>query len=96
MARKGVHTELQLYLREINGIQLLTAQEEKDLGWLIVNDSCPEAKDRMIKSNLRLVIAISKNLPYRNVYKVAGNKSYCRCDHEHHLLDSELWLDIIQ
>ena len=49
MARKGVHTELQLYLREINGIQLLTAQEEKDLGWLIVNDSCPEAKDRMIK-----------------------------------------------
>ncbi|MAC76183.1 MAG: hypothetical protein CMJ22_11500, partial [Phycisphaerae bacterium] len=36
MARNAVHTELQLYLREINGINLLSAQEEKDLGWLIV------------------------------------------------------------
>ena len=67
MARKGVYTELQLYLREISGLQLLTAQEEKDLGWLIVNDSCPEAKDRMIKSNLRLVIAISKNYANRGL-----------------------------
>ena len=67
MARKGVYTELQLYLREINGLQLLTAQEEKDLGWLIVNDCCPEAKDRMIKSNLRLVIAISKNYANRGL-----------------------------
>ena len=65
MARNAVHTELQLYLREINGINLLSAQEEKDLGWLIVNDSCPEAKDRMIKANLRLVIAISKNYSNR-------------------------------
>jgi RNA polymerase primary sigma factor len=56
-----------LYLREINGIDLLSAQEEKDLGWLIVNDSCPEAKDRMIKANLRLVIAISKNYSNRGL-----------------------------
>jgi RNA polymerase primary sigma factor len=54
-------------LREINGINLLSAQEEKDLGWLIVNDSCPEAKDRMIKANLRLVIAISKNYSNRGL-----------------------------
>ena len=67
MARNAVHTELQLYLREINGINLLSAQEEKDLGWLIVNDSCPEAKDRMIKANLRLVIAISKNYSNRGL-----------------------------
>ena len=67
MARNAVHTELQLYLREINGIDLLSAQEEKDLGWLIVNDSCPEAKDRMIKANLRLVIAISKNYSNRGL-----------------------------
>ncbi|MHC4247031.1 MAG: sigma-70 family RNA polymerase sigma factor, partial [Planctomycetota bacterium] len=56
-----------MYLREINGIDLLSAQEEKDLGWLIVNDSCPEAKDRMIKANLRLVIAISKNYSNRGL-----------------------------
>ncbi|MAB71780.1 MAG: RNA polymerase subunit sigma [Planctomycetaceae bacterium] len=56
-----------MYLREINGINLLSAQEEKDLGWLIVNDSCPEAKDRMIKANLRLVIAISKNYSNRGL-----------------------------
>ena len=67
MARNAVHTELQLYLREINGIDLLSAQEEKDLGWLIVNDSCPEAKDRMIKAHLRLVIAISKNYSNRGL-----------------------------
>ena len=61
MARSAVQTELQLYLREINEVDLLTAEQEKELGWLIVNDSCPEAKETMIKANLRLVIAIGKN-----------------------------------
>lgn len=61
MARSAVQTELQLYLREISGVALLTADEEKQLGWRIVNDSCPAAKEHMIKANLRLVIAIGKN-----------------------------------
>lgn len=67
MARSAVQTELQLYLREINEIPLLTPEEERFCGWRIVNDSCPEAKDRMIRSNLRLVIAIAKNYANRGL-----------------------------
>ena len=67
MARTAVQTELQLYLREINGIPLLTPEQERFCGWRIVNDSCPEAKDRMIRSNLRLVIAIAKNYANRGL-----------------------------
>lgn len=67
MARSAVQTELQLYLREINEVDLLTAEQEKELGWLIVNDSCPEAKETMIKANLRLVIAIGKNYVNRGL-----------------------------
>lgn len=67
MARPGVQSELQLYLREINEERLLTPEEEKELGWRIINDECPEAKDRMIKANLRLVISISKNYSHRGL-----------------------------
>jgi RNA polymerase primary sigma factor len=61
MARSELQTDLQLYLRQINEVPLLSAEEEKTLGWRIVNESCAAAKDRMIRANLRLVIAISKN-----------------------------------
>jgi DNA-directed RNA polymerase sigma subunit (sigma70/sigma32) len=61
MARSTVQTDLQLYLRQINEVQLLTALEERELGWRIINDMDHEAKERMIKANLRLVVSISKN-----------------------------------
>jgi len=61
MARSEVQSELQLYLREVNETALLTPEEEKTLGWRIINDGCLQSKERMIKANLRLVIAISKN-----------------------------------
>lgn len=67
MARPGVQSELQLYLREIKEERLLTPEEEKALGWRIINDECPEAKERMIKANLRLVISISKNYAHRGL-----------------------------
>lgn len=67
MAKPGVQSELQLYLREINEERLLTPAEEKELGWRIINDECPEAKERMIKANLRLVISISKNYAHRGL-----------------------------
>ena len=38
MARPGVQSELQLYLREIKEERLLTPDEEKVLGWRIIND----------------------------------------------------------
>ena len=67
MARPGVQSELQLYLREIKEERLLTPDEEKTLGWHIINDECPESKERMIKANLRLVISISKNYAHRGL-----------------------------
>ena len=67
MARPGVQNELQLYLREIKEERLLTPDEEKQLGWKIINDECQASKERMIKANLRLVISISKNYSHRGL-----------------------------
>jgi RNA polymerase primary sigma factor len=52
---------LQLYLRQINESPLLTADEEKQLGRKIINENDPEARERMVRSNLRLVVNIAKN-----------------------------------
>lgn len=60
-AAREVQSDLQLYLREINVTPLLTAEEERELGWAIINDNCPAARERMIRANLRLVVAIAKN-----------------------------------
>lgn len=62
-----VQSDLQLYLREINGTALLTAEEERTLGWAIINDNCPRARERMIRANLRLVVAIAKNYANRGL-----------------------------
>jgi len=58
---------LQLYLKEINKTPLLTAEEERELGWRIINDNCPVARERMIRANLRLVVAIAKNYANRGL-----------------------------
>ncbi|UCD76950.1 MAG: sigma-70 family RNA polymerase sigma factor [Phycisphaerales bacterium] len=67
MARSGVQSDLQLYLKQINEVDLLTAEEEKDLGWQVINDNNQDAKERMIKANLRLVVSISKNYMHRGL-----------------------------
>ncbi len=67
MARSDIQSELQLYVREISVVDLLTADKERDLGWRIINDNDAEAKDHMIRANLRLVIAIAKNYMNRGV-----------------------------
>ncbi len=66
-ASKAVQSDLQLYLREINRYPLLTAEQEKEFGWAVINDNCPHARDRMIRSNLRLVVAIAKNYSNRGL-----------------------------
>jgi len=58
---RSVQSDIQLYLKEINRTPLLTAEEERELGWKIINDNCPQARERMIRSNLRLVVSIAKN-----------------------------------
>jgi RNA polymerase primary sigma factor len=67
MGRSSLQSELHLYLRQINEVPLLTADEEKDLGWKIINDNCGSSKDRMIRANLRLVISISRNYANRGM-----------------------------
>jgi RNA polymerase sigma factor (sigma-70 family) len=61
MATSAVQSGLQLYLRQINESPLLTADEEKSLARLIINDNNPAARERMVRSNLRLVVNIAKN-----------------------------------
>ncbi len=66
-ARSGLQSDLQLYLREINRFNLLTPEEERELGWAIINDNCEVSRERMIRSNLRLVVAIAKNYQNRGL-----------------------------
>lgn len=61
MATAAVQSGLQLYLRSINESPLLTADEEKALGRRIINDNDPVARERMVRSNLRLVVNIAKH-----------------------------------
>ena len=67
MADSALQPDLQLYLKQINEVSLLTAQEEKDLGWRIINENDQPAKEQMIKANLRLVVSISKNYAHRGL-----------------------------
>lgn len=67
MGKGHLDTELQTYLRDINEVPLLTAEEEKILGWRILNDNCPEARERMIRANLRLVVALAKRYTNRGL-----------------------------
>ncbi|MGB2755241.1 MAG: sigma-70 family RNA polymerase sigma factor [Phycisphaerae bacterium] len=53
-------TGLQLYLREINQTRLLTAEQEIALARRIRKGD-HQARDEMIRSNLRLVVSIAKN-----------------------------------
>jgi RNA polymerase primary sigma factor len=61
MASTAVQSGLQLYLRSINESPLLTGDEEKALARRIINDNDPAARERMVRSNLRLVVNIAKN-----------------------------------
>ena len=67
MADSALQPDLQLYLRQINEVALLSAEEEKDLGWRVINDNDQAAKERMIKANLRLVVSISKHYAHRGL-----------------------------
>ena len=60
---EGTTDGLQLFLKGIGKVRLLSAREEVDLAKRIERGSL-DAKQRMVESNLRLVVSIAKN--YRN------------------------------
>ena len=57
--RRGQST-LRQYLEEIGETPLLTAEEEADLGWRIQRDGDEEARQQLMRANLRLVVSIAK------------------------------------
>jgi RNA polymerase primary sigma factor len=67
MAKSGLQSDLQLYLKRINSTPLLSAEEEKVLGWRIINDNDAAAREWMVNANLRLVVSIAKNYVNRGL-----------------------------
>ncbi|MCL2005481.1 MAG: sigma-70 family RNA polymerase sigma factor [Planctomycetaceae bacterium] len=65
-AMSGVQSPLETYLREITGIALLTPDEELELA-TDVWDGDMEARDLMIRSNLRLVVNIARGYTGRGL-----------------------------
>jgi len=60
---EGTTDALQLFLKDIAKVRLLTVEEEVDLAKQIERGDL-DAKQKMVESNLRLVVSIAKN--YRN------------------------------
>src|SRR5438445_2420103 len=55
----SVQSPLETYLREINETPLLSADEEKQLAYRI-EEGDSEARDHMVRANLRLVVNIAR------------------------------------
>lgn len=58
-SRDGAQSPLETYLREINETSLLSAKEELELAARIATGDV-EARDRMVRANLRLVVNIAR------------------------------------
>ena len=55
----AVQSPLETYLREINETPLLSPEEEQELAARVAQGD-PEARDRMVRANLRLVVNIAR------------------------------------
>ena len=62
-----VKSDLEIYLKQIDESPLLSADEEKLLARKIINDGCLASREHMIRSNLRLVVAIAKRYMNRGL-----------------------------
>jgi RNA polymerase primary sigma factor len=59
-AIRSEQNPFELYLREINETSLLTAQEEKQIAYRIIDQGDVEARDHLVRANLRLVVNIAR------------------------------------
>jgi RNA polymerase sigma factor (sigma-70 family) len=55
------------YLKEIDEASLLTVEQERSLGKLVVEENDPHARDQLVRSNLRLVVNIAKKYAGRGM-----------------------------
>jgi RNA polymerase primary sigma factor len=55
------------YLKEIDEASLLTVEEERSLGKLVAEENDPAARERLVRSNLRLVVNIAKKFANRHM-----------------------------
>ncbi len=55
----GVDDPVRMYLKEIGKVDLLTADEERELA-MAIEEGDQDAKDHLIEANLRLVVSIAK------------------------------------
>ncbi len=58
-AETTVQSPLETYLREINETRLLTPADEQELA-VAIGEGSAEARDRMVRANLRLVVNIAR------------------------------------
>ncbi len=56
----AVQSPLETYLGEINGTRLLNAEQERELAHRVIDDADSEARDHMVRANLRLVVNIAR------------------------------------
>ena len=83
LARRELQSDLQLYLKSIHEVPLLTAEEERELGWAIINENCARSRERMVRANLRLVVSIAKNymnrgLPLPDLFRGGPEVKMCQ------------------
>lgn len=62
----GAKSALEFYLKEINKIELLSAEEEEELAWKVIKGDA-RARDQMIRANLRFVVSIAKSYMNRGL-----------------------------
>ena len=69
MAKRGGDPDFEIYLAQIRRYPLLDAEEERDLARQVQSETWDawEARDRLIRSNLRLVIAVAKRYQNRGL-----------------------------
>ena len=67
MAKGNIKSDLELYLQQIDRSPLLTAEQERELARRIINENCPEAREHMVRSNLRLVVNVAKRYTNRGL-----------------------------
>jgi len=67
MPTNRLKSDLDVYLQQIDASPLLSADEERELCRRIIHENCPEAREHMIRSNLRLVVSIAKRYTGRGL-----------------------------